>query len=140
MSGPVTMGERTQLCMPIRDGESIVFGDLLRVSDAIDQAVILDDVALEGVPEAEAYVLPIMDQTMQGGFSLDEPPATWGERESAEDYRVEPGTLINVVAVLPPRTEALPATAMTVAYHFESGLDFEIESGSRFVLEPDACF
>jgi len=126
-------------CIPARIGERVAFGDSLEFPESAAQSVILDEITIPGVPGVEAYILPIVDNTRAGAFSLDEPLDTWPERVPVEGYVLQPGAYESVVAVFPPHSDDIPLSSMTVRYHTQSGRTLTADSGSRVTVTSDRC-
>jgi len=135
----VNMDLQGTTCIPAHIGERVAFGDSLELPESVARSVILDEITIPGVPGVETYILPIVDNTRAGTFSLDEPLDTWTERVPVEGYVLQPGAYESVVAVFPPHADDIPLSSMTVRYHTQSGRTLTAESGSRVTVKSNGC-
>lgn len=145
-NGPAVVGGGSgEICTPNRHGETMLMGDLLKVSGStstrLDAAYLRND---RNLRIESAWVIPVDDkQTYITMGTLEESSMArrlWPTKHSLDDYEIQPGEVVNVVLeveVLDPHDEA-STEGMAVEYSVGSK-SFVTESKMSYKYLTASC-
>lgn len=141
--GPAVLGGGAgEICTPIREGKTMLIGDLFQASNAsevkLDSASLKDE---KNVHVKHAWVLPVEDpgqSYISMGTLEDSPTAkeTWSSKQPLKDYRMSTQQPVNVVFEVEIEDPGQEASTAGMSVNYSSGSTnyvTEGEMGYRFL-------